>query len=594
MLYPQNNNFRHITDLSGFWDIKPDPDNSGEENGWSAGFDSEMVVGVPGSWNEQLAESGLMNYVGKVWYQKRFFHTRADLKQSVFIRIGAADFNARVWLNGTYIGCHNGGFLPFEFNVTNSILVEKENTLIISVDNHLDHDSIPQGLNAGDYAEFGKERELSFPATVFDFFAYGGLSRNVQVYTRSENALTDVGIYTSISGKNGRIDLTLSFDASVMGTLIRLRVLNKGTEILSKEIKPVQDPVSTNFEIPDCRFWCPDDPHLYQLHIVLFQDGQPIDEYFHDIGIREVLVTKDGLLLNGNPVFLKGFGKHEDFAVLGRGLSYPLIVKDFQLMNWIGANSFRTSHYPYAEEVMQLADRMGYLVIDEVPAVSLNFRFISDKTLLQHKQMITELITRDRNHPCVIAWSVANEPGIWGEPEAVSEKAHEYWKTIRAHTLALDDSRPVTMPACAKWGVEDPVYEYSDFISVNRYWGWYEIPGEPEKAGEVLKNELQVIYKKYQKPVMLTEFGADTLEGAHATYPQMFTEEYQTALLQVYFRTIAGLPFMIGEHIWNFADFKTAQHHRRIVLNKKGVFNRERLPKSAAFAVKKHWQKENS
>jgi len=588
MLYPQSNQCRQVTDLSGFWTLKPDPGNSGLKEKWHLGFSDGMTVGVPGSWNEQLAEAGLMNYVGKVWYQKQFYTPPAAAGQQNYIRFDAADFNARVWLNGEYLGEHRGGFLPFEFNVTGILSDDKENVLIVCNDNRLDHDSIPQGLSDKDYHEFGKERELTYPPTVFDFFAYGGLSRHVRLFSRPEIALEQIKIFTHIKNRAGQVELVLRYTGNIPEANVRITVHDSDHKVASAEVG-LDQALHLSLDIPDCIFWCPENPHLYRLHMALYENDRMIDEYHQDFGVREILINGDQLLLNGNPVFLRGFGKHEDFAVLGRGLSYPLVAKDFQLMRWIGANSFRTSHYPYAEEVMQLADRLGFLVIDEVPAVSLNFKYVSGKTLERHKQMLTELIVRDQNHPSVIAWSVANEPGIWGEPEAIGKNAHNYWREIYDHTKDLDHTRPVTLPACAKWGMEDPVFEFSDFISVNRYWGWYEIPGELPKAGELLYKELQGLYNKYKKPVMLTEFGADTLEGAHATYVQIFTEEYQADLLKVYFETIAALPFMIGEHIWNFADFRTAQNHRRVIMNKKGIFTRERDPKMAAFMVRKYW-----
>ncbi len=589
MLYPQTNKCRQVTDLSGFWDLKPDPKDTGETHLWFKGFDSELVAGVPGSWNEQLAEAGLMNYVGKVWYQKRFNAPPETGGRRSFIRFGAADFNARVWLNGNYLGGHKGGFLPFEFEVTGILSRNRRNVLVVCNDNRLDHDSIPQGLSEADYIKFGRERDLTFPPTVFDFFAYGGLSRGVYLYSRPECAFEMIDIRTHIKDVAGRVTLKLHCSEKLPAG--RIRVTIDGDEETGTTSTAVSGSrsVKLSMDIPNCIFWEPDNPHLYRLRIALYQGEDLIDEYFQEAGVREVRIEGDNLLLNGKPLYLKGFGKHEDFAVLGHGVSHPLIVKDFQMMRWIGANSFRTSHYPYAEEVMQLADRLGFLVIDEVPAVSLNFKYVTNETLNRHKHMLTELIQRDRNHPCVIAWSIANEPGIWGEEEAVGEKALRYWREISIHTRKLDDSRPVTLPACAKWGTEDPAFEFSDFISLNRYWGWYEIPGETEKAGACLRAELEDLYKKYKKPVMLTEFGADTMEGFHATYVQMFSEEYQTALLSSYFETLAELPFVIGEHIWNFADFRTAQNHRRVVLNKKGLFTRQREPKSAAFMVRRHW-----
>jgi len=190
----------------------------------------------------------------------------------------------------------------------------------------------------------------------------------------------------------------------------------------------------------------------------------------------------------------------------------------------------------------------------------------------------------------VICWSIANEPCIWGEEEAVSVEAKTYWADIYTYVKSLDAARPITLPACAKWGSADPAYTYSDILSINRYWGWYEIPGDITMAGARLRAEMEELYRIYQKPILVSEFGADTIEGLHATYPQLFTEEYQTMLIEKYFEIIESLPFTVGEHIWNFADFRTAQHHRRVALNKKGVFNRQREPKSAAFAIRKHWR----
>jgi beta-glucuronidase len=589
MLYPQTNRCRQVIDLSGIWELKADPESLGEAQKWYQGFSDGIPVGVPGSWNEQLSEAGLINYVGRVWYQKRFYsHARVD-NSRIFIRFGAADFNAGVWLNDQFLGEHRGGFLPFEFDVTGILSEEKENVLIVCNDNFLDHNSIPQGLTEEDYLKFGKERELTYPVTVFDFFAYGGLSRHVHLYSRPVTALNHLKIETRIDGKSGKINVLAEYTQNLAGGEVRIQVWDQDQAVASAEKSLNNKKIMCALRIPECRFWDPDNPFLYILHITLYHHDDLIDEYRIETGIREISVEGDQLLLNGKSLFLKGFGKHEDFAVLGRGLSFPLIVKDFQLMKWIGANSFRTSHYPYAEEVMQLADRTGILIIDEVPAVSLNFKFVTDKTRETHKNILTELIRRDQNHPSVIAWSIANEPGIWGEREAVDGRARAYWLEIYQHTKDLDGTRPVTLPVCAKWGADDPALEFSDFLSLNRYWGWYEIPGDPGKAAKILREELMALHAKFGKPEMLTEFGADTLEGMHATYTQMFTEEYQIELLNAYFKTIAELPFVVGEHIWNFADFKTAQNHRRIILNKKGVFTRQREPKSAAFAVRKHW-----
>jgi len=319
-----------------------------------------------------------------------------------------------------------------------------------------------------------------------------------------------------------------------------------------------------------------------------------IDECNLDIGVREIRIENNNLLLNGKKIFLKGFGKHEDFPIIGKGLSLPLIVKDFSLLKWINANSFRTSHYPYAEEWLDFADRKGILVIDEIPAVSLDFRKTTDQTLQNHKIFIKKLIDRDFNHPSVIMWAPGNEPNLVGEESYYNGSGNNYWKEIYSYTKSLDNTRPITIPNCERAGTNDPVFDYSDVISLNRYYGWYENPGNLETAITRMETEMDYIAKKYNKPIIVTEFGADTVPGQHSISDQMFTEEYQSKLLELYCKLIESKDYTVGEHVWNFADFKTPQHFRRVVNNLKGVFTRTREPKSAAFTLKRIWAKSNN
>lgn len=591
MLYPQTNRCRTVIDLSGCWEIKIDAENNGGQQDWQHGFAPDAIVAVPGSWNEQLAELGLMNYIGAVWYQRRFQIPQSLDRYQIMLRFGSVDFYASVWLNGQLVGEHNGGYLPFEFDISHLIQHERSNILIVRVDNRLTHDTIPQGVTCEDYEAFHRQRHQTFPPTVFDFFPYGGIHRPVKLIALDPQHLENIAVETQIDGMAGRLKFKAEFSGVPESAQLNISLWDGQNKIHQISEQLTDSSIDRIFEISNCRFWSHERPFLYRLRFELFQKDRLIDKYEQEIGVREIEVTEKELLINGKPVFLRGFGKHEDFAVIGKGLSEPLIVKDFQLLTWIGANSFRSSHYPYAEEVLQMADRLGFYVIAEVPAVSLNFKHVTEKTLANHKQAITELIQRDRHHPCVIAWSLGNEPGIWGEPEANSETADQYWADIFSLAKTIDPSRPLTLPTFPRWKDKDLVYKYCDFLSINRYWGWYEIPGEIEKAGELLKDELIQLFQRYQKPILVSEFGADTIEGLHATYPQLFTEEYQTALIERYFEIIESLPFTIGEHIWNFADFRTAQHFRRVVFNRKGVFNRQREPKAAAFAIRKHWNK---
>jgi beta-glucuronidase len=268
-------------------------------------------------------------------------------------------------------------------------------------------------------------------------------------------------------------------------------------------------------------------------------------------------------------------------------------VRDFELMRWTGANSFRTSHYPYNEELMQMADRMGFLVIDEVPATSLGFlsdRFDDLTGLLEnHKRVLKELIDRDRNHPSVISWSTANEPNLWNEPSYGNEASRRYFREIYQHVRSLDPSRPVIAITTPTFSVEDDSLAACDIIGINRYFGWYTEPASLKAAGVKLDREMDALFARYGKPIMITECGADTIEGAHSTTVQMFTEEYQTELLRVYAAVADQKAYCAGFHVWNFADFLTPQHFRRVILNRKGVFTREREPKGAAFFLRSHW-----
>jgi beta-glucuronidase len=300
-----------------------------------------------------------------------------------------------------------------------------------------------------------------------------------------------------------------------------------------------------------------------------------------------VRVEGAALLLNGVPVRLKGFGKHEDAPVRGRGLDLPLLVKDFALLRWTGANSVRTSHYPYAEEFYDFADRHGILVIDEVFSVNLDFRRVDAATLAAHQAAVGELIARDRNRTCVIAWSLANEPGYVGEAEYRS-RSGPYWQALFGHARAADPTRPLTHANVGYAGNDDPAFDHADIVTINRYHGWYSEPGQLVRAAAALRADLDHV-AAHGKPVFVAEFGADALAGQHATYDQMFTEEYQADFIETYWREIAAHPACIGGHVWNFADFRTAQHGRRVVFNLKGVFTRTREPKRAAWRLRDLW-----
>ncbi|MCA9890402.1 MAG: beta-galactosidase, partial [Anaerolineae bacterium] len=349
---------------------------------------------------------------------------------------------------------------------------------------------------------------------------------------------------------------------------------------------------------PNANLWSMDSPYLYDLVITLQDGGLVVDRYSLEIGIRTIEVRGTQLLLNGEPVYLKGFGRHEDFYASGRGLNQPLIVKDYSLMKWVGANSYRTSHYPYSEEEMRMADREGMLIIDEIPAVSLNFFGSDDDVatrLAMCKQQLEELVARDKNHPSVIMWSVANEPfgGMIARminpniPENYDEIGRDFLGQLIDLAHFLDDTRPATLVGIMGGTVS--CIDLADVLLINRYYGWYMQTGRIHEGEKGLEQELDSL-AEFNKPLIMSEFGADAMAGMHSIPAQVFTEDYQRDLIKMYLDVTAKHDFVIGMHIWNFADFQATQSISRVGgMNLKGVFTRARQPKMAAYLLRERW-----
>ena len=575
MLYPQSNPFRQAIDLSGFWDLRFDPTGQGQPAGWMNGFSGGRPVAVPASWNDQFED--WRDYMGQTWYQTRF-----DLpwgwdtaRQRVGLRFDSVNYLAEVWLNGLCLGTHEGGHLPFEFDLT-SHLRREDNLLVVRVEGELAPDRVPPGNVPPDPRHMFLDQSENFPPGSFDFFPFCGIQRPVWLVATSPQAIADITVVTELPNRVWvKVNLAGTDTATARFSL-------RGAEVTTQT---QASGVSTEIElqVPDAVLWSPDTPHLYDLTVELLRNSAIIDRYTLPIGIREVKIEGDALLLNGRPIYLKGFGRHEDFPVIGRGLAPAVIIKDYALMKWIGANSFRTTHYPYSEQMMALADRLGFLVIDEIPAVGLFFDEAGlDRRLHLCRQYLHELVARDKNHASVIMWSIANEPH--SSPPA----AKPFFRNLYDLCKSLDATRPVTLVSYR--GVAEESFEFCDLMGLNRYYGWYAQSGQLDTGCANLAAELEAMHTKFKKPLILTEFGADTIPGHHAQPPEMFSEEYQADMLAQYLQVLRGQPYVVGEHVWNLCDFKTSQGVRRMGgMNMKGVFTRDRRPKLAAHRLRELW-----
>jgi len=589
MLYPQNSLTRRMVDLSGFWQIHFDETQSGR---FEAGFEGGEMIAVPASWNDQIA--GRRDYLGIAWYQTEFALPWGWRGQRIFIRFNSVNYLAEVWLNGVRLGEHEGGHLPFIFEITDHVR-DQGNTLVLRVDGELAADRVPPGQIAGkENITFGA---ANFPDTTFDFFPFCGIQRPVLLYCIPQTAITDITVVTEIDGTAGIVSVQTAHTPGE-GFTTRCTIQGHSTFQTGEG-----ENGSTTLSIPNAALWSPRAPNLYALTVELMYDGAPVDSYTLEIGIRTIKVDGDRLLLNGEPVKLLGFGRHEDFPVIGRGMLPALIIKDYGLLRWIGANSFRTSHYPYSEQMMQLADQLGFLVIDETPAVGLFFQEPGlDRRSQLCQQYIRELIDRDKNHPSVIMWSLANEPHT-STPEArraydspnftviehsSQPAAVEAFREQAALARALDPTRPITL---VSWeGAVEESWQFVDVICFNRYNGWYQQSGRIETGVQRLSHEIDVIHARFPGPFIMSEFGADTIPGHHADPPEMFSEEYQAELLSQYIAMLNSKPFVVGQHIWNLCDFKTAQGVIRMgSYNYKGIFTRDRRPKMAAHCVRQLW-----
>jgi len=597
MLYPQDNLFRQMRDLSGFWNFRFDPEELGNRCSWFDGFDGGQPIAVPASWNEQFADS--RDYLGTGWYQTRFHLPWGWQGQRIYLRFNSVNYYAEAWLNGHYLGNHEGGHLPFVFDITDQVR-DAVNLLIVRVNGELAPDHVPPGgLHGAAGISFGR---TDYPDTSFDFFPYCGIQRPVLIYAVPQEAINDLTVITEITGTTGVVKVKL--ECSSASSLTALARLDGHGVSLSTEQALKDNAGEMLLEVPDAALWSPSTPNLYHLSVELRRNNEAIDRYTLRIGIRTIAVEGDQLLLNGQPLRLLGFGRHEDFPIVGRGLLNPLIVKDYELLRWVGANSFRTSHYPYSEQMMDLADELGFLVIDETPAVGLFFTGdgLAKRSRLC-EQYLRELIARDKNHPSVIMWSLANEPhtalpearqkyyqGFEVIPGASHPAAVQAFKAQADLARSLDPSRLVTL--VSHEGALEEVFEFMDVVCLNRYFGWYSQSGQIEEGVRLLEQELELIHRRYPKPFVLAEFGADTIPGHHANPPEMFSEEYQAQFLTRYIQMLNSKPYVVGQHVWNMCDFKTAQGVVRMgAYNYKGVFTRDRRPKMAAHRLRELWRR---
>jgi beta-glucuronidase len=592
MLRPIDTKTRERKSLTGLWQFRLDPEGAGRSADWFRDpLADAREMAVPASFNDIAADAAVRDYFGDIWYQTTVRVPRGWNGQLIVLHFESATHRATVWVNDAEVVSHEGGYTPFEADVTEYVQPGEEARITVVVNNTLTFQSIPPGVIED--TPDGKRQHYWH-----DFFNYAGIHRPVWLYTTGTAHLTDITIVTDLDGANGSVEYrTEAQNADDADVRVVLRDAD-GAEVATGT------GANGTLDVPNVHKWAPGDGYLYDLEVQLVdQKGNVLDDYHQSVGVRTVAVDGTRFLINGESFYFTGFGMHEDHHSIGKGHNDAFMVHDFELLKWIGANSFRTSHYPYSEDVLDYADRHGIVVIDETAAVGLNMGLgggifgsqgyvtfspetVNDETREVHAQAIRELIARDKNHPSVVLWSIANEP------ESDTEEAEKYFRPLFDLTRELDPTRPVGFVnvMLAPYG-KCRVSQFGDVLMLNRYYGWYVNTGDLSAAERAWEEELRG-WASEGKPIIITEYGADTYAGLHSVAPTPWTEEYQVEYLDMNHRVFDKIDTVVGEQVWNFADFATTSGIMRVGGNKKGVFTRDRQPKAAAWALRRRWRHE--
>lgn len=593
LLYPRESLTRRVVDMSGMWNFMFDPKSEGAAQGWNVKLPSPTQIPVPAAFADLFTDKKLREYCGDFWYERDFYVPEEWSALELSLRFGAAAHRAIVYINGKEAGFHEGGFLPFSVSINDFVKFNQPNRLSVKVNNELREDCLPVGTSS--VLPDGSRINKGY----FDFFNYSGLLRPVKLTAVPKEHIVDFSVKHELLDGGAEVEYIVKTTGA---NAVAVTVFDaNGTQVAS------YGEAEGTLSIPSVHLWDVLKPYLYKFVFRITNGGgRIIDEYAEEIGIRKIEVVGEEILLNDKPVYLKGFGKHEESDIIGRAYNPGVIKRDFELMKWCGANSFRTAHYPYSEEIYQLADKEGFLVIDETPAVglmasTLNFfdaaaggqtaffeKATTAKLLENHLDALEDLINRDKNHACVIAWSLLNEP------ETTDDAALPYLKKVFERALELDpQKRPRTFASIMSAQPNKCMcYQLCDIIALNRYYGWYVFGGSEIVTAELaLRHELeQWKAKSLDKPFVFTEYGADAYAGEHKLPSVMWGEEYQTEYLKMNHRVFDAYDFIKGEQVWAFADFATGEGTMRVDGNKKGVFTRQRQPKAAAYYLKERWE----
>lgn len=570
---------RAVQSLNGVWRIIVDPYETGlgqrfyedrkpkdKRDLVEYDFDASPTLNVPGDWNTQRPE--LFFYEGPLWYKRGFtYHKREGMR--TFVHFGAANYLARVYLNGTKLGEHEGGFTPFDFEITNTVR-EGDNFLIVEVNNVRRADGIPSLNN--------------------DWWNYGGLTRDVdlvdvpQTFIRdyfvqlAKGSTTQIAGWVDFDGKRSQNEVTVEIPE--LNIAYKTLTSPDGRAVIGFDVNKLACAGKPASKCPaQLQLWTPEQPRLYR--VVISGEGDRVEE---EIGFRSVETRGTQILLNGKPIFLRGISMHEEAPFRsGRAFSPE---DDQTLLGWakeLGCNFVRLAHYPHNEYMARVADKLGLLLWEEVPVYWGN-DWTNPKTLEVAEEQMRDLVDRDKNRAAVALWSLSNETPI-------SPERTEFLKSMAAYTRQLDSTRLITSAMNERkydgpnTRVEDdPLGEFLDVLGVNEYVGWYD--GPPEDADRL---EWKMAYPK---PVIVSEFGAGAPFGNHGDVAARWTEEYQADLYRRQFGMLRRMPSLAGMTPWVLMDFHSARRFLPGIqdyYNRKGLISNRGQRKQAFYVLQKFY-----
>ena len=567
---------RKTTSLDGKWQVLVDPYESGfydyrykpSANGYfkdakpksksdliEYDFDRSGTLKVPGDWNTQSDQ--LFFYEGTIWYRKSFDYERRP-NTRLFVYFGAANYFADVYLNGEKIGQHEGGFTPFNFEIT-KLVRDTGNSLIVKVDN--------------------KRRRDAVPTLMTDWWNYGGLTRHVKLVETPATFVHDYFIQLQ-KGSRNRVSGWVKLDGDKRSQKITVRIPEAG---ISKSFTTDASGSAAIDFTADLKLWSPENLKLYDVAI-----EAETDQVRDQIGFRSIETKGTDILLNGRPIFLRGVCIHEEAPLRG-GRAYSR-EDALTLLGWakeLGANFVRLAHYPHNEFIVREADRMGIMVWSEIP-VYWTILWENRATFENARNQLTEMIERDKNRAAVVIWSVANETPL-------GDARLSFLKNLISHARSLDSTRLMSAAMERHYTdqttqmIDDPLGEYLDVLGCNEYVGWYD--GLPEKADRLEWKS------KYEKPLVMSEFGGDALYGHHGDPLTRWTEEYQENLYQHQLNMLKKIPFLRGTAPWILTDFRSPRRPLPGIQdywNRKGLISNRGEKKKAFYVMQQYYREFNA